>query len=58
MKKLSFAAIAVIALLTTACSKNENMEVISQDAQMANTTRSLGDKTPKLAGYIFGVRDE
>lgn len=38
MKKLSLAAIVVIALLTTACSNNENMEVISKDAPMANVT--------------------
>lgn len=52
MKKLSLAAIVVIALLTTACSNNENMEVISKDAPMANAPRSLGDKIPKLAVYI------
>lgn len=52
MKKLLFAAIAIMAVFATSCSNNDDMQVASQDAQDANTTRSVGVKTPKLTTYI------
>lgn len=52
MKKLLFAAIAIMAVFATGCSNTDDMLVASQDAQDTNTTRSVGVKTPKLTTYI------
>lgn len=52
MKKLLFAAIAIMAVFATSCSNTDDMLVASQDAQGTNATRSVGVKTPKLTTYI------
>lgn len=52
MKKLVFAAIAIMAAFATSCSNNDDMLIASQDAQSTNVTRSVGVKTPKLTTYI------
>jgi hypothetical protein len=52
MKKLFFAAVAIMAVFATSCSNSDDMTVTSQDAQGTNATRSVGVKTPKLTTYI------
>lgn len=53
MKNLLITSITlVMTLFATSCSNSEDMVVASQDAQVDNTTRSVGVKTPKLTIYV------